>query len=838
MSIAPTQPSPLQAQSTALDQFNELYGAENDSSRYEMMQFETRATGPVVNLLNYLQISELIPARLTILMKNNLHDRSFVRACLNNLIFDLRDRGVIGPRCFEKLHTQLNAYSIDAVLKMLYSVLLYQKLEEEHRRNSNDPLFQFVSSEVYSERLTRLSSVNLDREIYALESNFQKRALAQMLAQLAAKQGVDEASRERIIALARGLASAPSPRMKQELLTLFNTPPDGLPYFEKLCLQEIGKALQSSPPERIVKHLYEILAVEHHLKQCERSVKVLNDSLETMPQNDLSALIAKCKQAYNGTVYLLSDYKNLPRCSSTRFHLLVGQIREQWICANQVMTRATGQLDHQFCSSLVQQAPTQYRLAAWPFRSNQLIDAFTPEQIAAIQSHARIEGITPADREANSRRTIAVIGCTWGGGHVEVSRSLASNLIGAGYHAETIDLPKVLVSEDPVRNAWLTRFFNLNWTTNDLWNGLAKIKAFSIMNFIRTKHNGAPNPQQHQRMLMQTLHELMKKNPSMVVTTYSAHNEVIFDACEILGIPCLHISTDVDTSVETRSTPRASPHMKMGIAFSDPQMLARIETVTRPEQRVIMGPPVRREFTLARTREDSLRFKQTWGIDSSKKVVVVTSGSNGDASDYPEILAQRYADLDRSEIPIHLVVLCGRNNQKFLDHLERNVAPNTNLPMTLKLAVPGEKMEELITMASEGGCLIGKAGGGTLFEATARGTRILIDHVPSGMFSGGLTQVLISIASWILDLFGYENQLLWEKINTAFGIRHGLADVIETKEEFLPKLDRMLQHDAPAVLPFPIENCRTVFRRTLESMLTASEADPENVRIRQQLLSA
>ncbi len=818
-------------QHVTLDDFNHLYGAENDLSRYENLKSDNRLTGPIVTLLNKLQIGELIPDRTAILIKNNLHDTPFIKASLSNLLFDLRNRHTLGENCFQKLHTQLDSNAFEKILASVYAVLLYSKLAEAHDQTTQDPTFRFQSSEDYSNRLIKLNPFEEEKEIQKLEKQFQKKALDQLLLNLGGDKKTAPTLATGRIALLTHLHQSSPAVFKEELIRHLETLSASTTAFEQLHIKELLMEARTTAPEQIISKLYTSLETEEHLKRCVCSIAQLNQTLQLSSRDELNASLAQCKSAYNGSIYLLRDFKNLPPIHSTRFHQQIGQMKTQWEKINTIMTRATGQQSHQFCSCQATLSPSQRGLEGWPYHSDSLIQ-LTPAEINAVHAPVPPTLIDPVSQQNNHEKTIAVIGCDWGGGHCEVTRGITKNLATLGYHIHTIDLPKVLISEDPVRNFFLTRWLGKDWTVSSLFNGLLREKANACIDFLRGFTLGAPDPEQHQRKLMLTLHQLLKSNPDMVITTYNIHNEVIFDACELLGIPCLHVSTDIDTTIETRTAPRESRHMKMTIAFDDPEMLQRIETTTRPDQRIIGGPPVRHEFTIPRTREDAIRFKQQWGIDANKKVVVIANGKNGTHSRYPEILAKRYANMTPQAIPIHLVVLCGYDNRPFLNKLEQDVLPRTSLPMSLFTSVPGEKMEELMTMAAYGGCMIGKGGGGTLFESTTRGTRMLIDNTASPVFFLGIIHAIISIFEWILRKFGFRDQLPWEEINTTFASDHQFGDSFRTEEEFLSKFEQLIAHNSPAPMPFIIRNCEEVLKQTVSSMLFNAATDLDMVRTR------
>lgn len=818
-----------------LDSFNQSYGAENDSSRYEQLKTDVRFPLKIIDLLNHLQIAELIPDRIAILVKNNLHDTSFVKATLGNLILDLKDKNIISENCAQKLHLNIQNGRFEIALTYLYTILIYSKIAELHAQNQPNPVFRFLSPENYSNRIIQLNEFQLDNEMKKLETEFQKKALGQLLLKLGAHDNSNQTlAAQRIQLFGTYLQKSPE-EFKQALINYVQSVIDQTPHLEKIYFKELLELIEKTPADKLNYKLYCQLATEEHLKRCVRSIKALNQSLSTMPHDRLRTEISKCKKAYNGTVYLLRDCKNLPSISSIRYHQIVGNMKSEWEKTNAIASSAIGHYTHMFCSCQATLSPTQNDLAEWPFHSNALTQ-FENSDIRSFNTTRPPDSVVlPVAYQANQKKSIAVIGCDWGGGHREATRGIAKHLAKTGYHVNTVDLPKVLESEDPVRNCFLTRWLNQDWTVGSVFNGLLKEKAYAFLNFLKSMGSGAPDPEQYQRKLLMTINQLLTSNPDMVITTYSADNELIFDACELLGIPCLHYSTDIDTSVETRTAPRESRHMKMAIAFDEPDMIQRIQTTTRPDQRVIGGPLVRPEFNIPRTAQDAIRFKQEKGIDANKKVVVISNGKNGTFSKYPELLAKKYANTNPQDVPIHLVILCGANNAKFMKHLQKNVQPYTNMPMSILSFVPGEDMEKYMTMAAHGGCLVGKAGGGTLFEAATRGTRLLIDNIRPHFLSQGLIHFFTTLLEWFLQFIGYEDQLPWEKINTDFAKKYHFADSFDSEDEFMTKLDQVLENNTPVQMPFHVQNCQQVLTQTVGSMMQAAETDLELHRIRQQL---
>jgi len=506
-----------------------------------------------------------------------------------------------------------------------------------------------------------------------------------------------------------------------------------------------------------------------------------------------------------------------------RFAALLGNMRTEWQLINNVFNRAHQTFSHHLCSCQVQAPASQNELAEWPFNSFPLIPLHPSPPVTAAQLQAR--GISQADFQENSKKTVAVIGCKWGGGHMEVTRGVCKNLASLGYHTVSVDLPETLMSEDIIRNSWITRWLGKDWSIATFFESLLKEKAFALINFLRWIgakffNMGAYSDTQF-KLVME---HLLKVKPDSVITTYSAHNEVLIKACEMLGIPCIHIATDIDNEIETRKHPPTFNLFKMALPFNTPDVVDPVKKTTSEAQRIFTGPPVKHEYTVPRTEEDILRLKQQWGIEINKKVVVVSNGKAGGFSPYPEILAKKYANTRSEDIPIHLVVLCGKDNSQFKRHLEQNVRNKTNLPMTVELFTP--KMEELMSMASHGGVLIGKGGGTTIYECLVRGTRILIDNVDPQFLFQDFKHFIITCMEMVLRKFGFKHQLPWEEANTKFAKKHGLADVLKNEKDFLPKLEQMLNNDNRPIHPnLELKNVETELPRHLRELLVKAEVD-------------
>lgn len=805
----------IEVQHPVLSAFNEEFGTESDLSRYENIRSNNRATSEEAFYLNQLQMDSYIPTRLALLLKNNLHDSPFITFTTRSILYTLNQQQKIGNACFNFLHEKVNAGDFLTVFKYLYILMLYSKIAEQHDAQVADPAFRFVSPARYSDKLIKCQTHVLQKEEQNLQEQFRKQFLRQSLTEIASRPNCPIRAQQEIFQLIATIDSSDYDQFRSKFL-IFLEKLQNAPELEAICWKEFQEILSPFTGKSFFEQTYLRLKTERYYKNCLARVVTLKQSLENTNNPDLQTISEQCKKAYNGCIYLLGDNKNMAACSPMRFAALTGKMRTELLMINNVFNRAQQQFSHRLCNCQVQTPSNQNELAEWPFNTHTLLNNIPPAPPVPMESVR-----DPSAYRGNQNNTIAIFGCEWGGGHKAIAGSAVNYLTAEGYHPVTINLPEVLISEDPIRNLFITRWLGKKWSVETLCNGLAAHKAYSITNLLRKYGESPPDPAQEERMLKLVLEHLLKINPQAVMITYNAHNETVIKACKILGIPCIHISSDIDTSVTTRSSPPDYDHFKMSIPFNEKKCIDPTLQVVRPDQRFVSGPPVRHEFTLPRTAADICQLKQKWGIGQDKKVIVMTNGANGSSSPFAiEELMKKYAHSRQEDIPIHLVVLCGKDNHNFKNYLEQQVMPNTKIPMHVELLIPPDKMEEALSMAAFGGGVVGKCGGGTLFECYVRGTRILVDNVKAGWFSQGYRHFFITLLSTILKKIGIPNQLPWEKINSQDAIEKGLADTFKEEKEFIPKLEQMLNNDGlPVRLDVEVKNFRTELMRNLHEMI-------------------
>lgn len=803
--------------------FNHEFGTGSDLSRYETIPSSKRVSSPEITYLNQLQMDSFIPSHIALLLKNNLNDTSFISNTTRSALYVLKQNNKIGEDCFKFLHAKLDVQDFLSVYKYLYVVMLYTKIAEVHNAQTIDSAFHFESPTCYSNKLIKTPAHIFVQEERNLQQQQRKQFMKSWLTQLSSSSNCPREAQQQIFTLINTVDNTDPKQFRSQFLFLLEKL-EATPELEKICWKELHSNLAPFQEREFFEQTYLRLKTESYYKYCLSRVTNLAQSLDLTVSHELAALSEKCKRAYNGCIYLFADSKNMPACSPIRFAALTGKMRTQWQSINNAISRAQQQYSHVFCACQAQSLPSQNQLATWPFNPPSLISLNPAQPITSEQilQQARISSI---EFQENQKKTIAVIGCKWGGGHMEIARGISTNLSSLGYHPVTVDLPEVLMSEDPIRNFFLTRWLGKDWSKGNLYVGLIKEKAYAIINMMRAaSFYFFPGTVSESKVKLIT-EELLKINPNAVIIDYAGDNEHVIRACEILGIPCLHVGADINNVVETRDKPPTYAHFKMALPFNVPEVVSSVENTITPDQRIFTGPPVKHEFTVPRSLEDIHRLKDEWSIDRNKKVVVVCNGLAGGFSALPELLANQYANTKVEDIPIHLVVLCGRDNIQFKQHLEQNIQLKTNLPMTIQLH--SSKMGELMAMASYGGVLIGKAGTTTIFEAIMRGNRLLIDNVSPSFFSQGFKHFVITCIDRMARLLGFQGEILWEKDNTDFTKKHALADSFDNNRDFLAKLEKILNNDnRPVKLNIELINVEKELPKHLKAMINKAEADP------------
>jgi len=494
--------------------------------------------------------------------------------------------------------------------------------------------------------------------------------------------------------------------------------------------------------------------------------------------NDPSA--EKCDKAYQTTIDLLKNHRS-KKLAPTRFSWIIGQARKEWAR----ISRIAG--NHKYCGCHSVDRPHN----EWPKDSQRLT------KIDQIAQH-------PDKR-------FALAGCDWGGGHRTGVRA-AGNIIAEKLNGEiyTIDIPNHILppSQDRVKNSILGKVGLFN-STSEFVNTLAAHKAIALTNFLRGAPS-APDLTLGGKKLPFILRSFLEVSPDFVITSYNLHNEPIITAAKLLGIPCLHIPTDIRGPVETRSEPRDYVHFKMGFAVNEVPDLMKAKVTN--EQAVLIGLPVRPQLLKqAQGLGEVAQLKKKWNVEPGKRVILIMGGENGLPSSVPSLLSKIYKDQDPN---IQVFVLCGRTE------ITKQGIESLKLPFVKALGFQGvEEMRELYAMASAGGFIISKSGGGTVAEALHMGVPMMIDAMPTPIFGFGFKHAVFGVLNWAAEKAGASRELPWETDNGEFMIERNMASRFHNEQEFQAQFHQWMERPVHQVYEYDGPNFSETLPKTVLEML-------------------
>lgn len=764
---------------------------------------ERLADSFTLKMINAFEIEGFIPPRMAILLKLNWEDKDFASALLSNIVAELRDgRKGISKKLADHMLSKIDKGNLTEVLYILSACMRCKEGEDLYSQDdivslSQPDLIKFIEDKEL------LQSRNfLEKKIRSLSDTFPnaKTLLTTLLKHL--RENNSAAFKAEYINFLKAVA-------KEQ--------PEGV---RKIAFEELKETVEKLQPGSFFISLSRILKTQEFYGQKLVEVVDLTRSLQGKTAAELEPFIERCQKAFQNTLYLLADFKNMPCGSMTAYCLQHGLIRQEWIKINALFERKR----HLFCdchavkdtkASTNPGEPRGGRHALWPLNQD-------PFVLVKRGKHHHVD----------AQEQVAVFGCNWGGGHKQTAINIAEICEDQGMHPVTVDIPDDLLVEQNKKKKVFG--FDIPWTTQDVFTKLLQTKAFAMINFLRwlTGMN-SPGPLPAEEVKLH-LRRMLLINPSVAITTIGALTEPVREAARLMGIPCLHMNTDVDRGCFTRSEPPKETDFKMGIAYEEAVMTPTVSTTERSEQIAVLGPPTKRVYDIERTpaQIEGLRreLEQELGIQlpAGKKLVIVSNGGFGAHSPYPELIMQKYKDKSAEEIPFVVVVLCGDKNEAYFNHVTKLAAHLPQGAMKACRLVQPETMEKLYRVASYGGCSIGKAGGLTVFELTKCGTRLIIDNIPStvSVFRGFFDN-FITIANWILRVvFRFPNTLPWEKINQDFVISQGLATSVTSSDEFYNAFERILAEREPVKMKTPIYKFSERLPQLITGMKARAQADP------------
>lgn len=251
----------------------------------------------------------------------------------------------------------------------------------------------------------------------------------------------------------------------------------------------------------------------------------------------------------------------------------------------------------------------------------------------------------------------------------------------------------------------------------DMYNHLLKIKpsysnvGMRVMNTLDVEKVAMPLLPKAVKNMEKTFRA---EKPDMIISVFGVVNTIAIEILKKMGwygkVPYVIWCTDL-----TRHFLKnwAVPEADLTIALHEEAKAQLMEYgVPEAKIRVLSGLPVNQKFL---ARQSKFEARQALGLDPTKFTVLISMGGMAVGATY--VFARQ---LVRSELPIQIVAVCGRN-ERLKERMER-LAARTDVPM--KVLGFTDQMPLLMDAADT---IVAKPGPGTIAEAIAKELPILVD---------------------------------------------------------------------------------------------------------------
>lgn len=211
---------------------------------------------------------------------------------------------------------------------------------------------------------------------------------------------------------------------------------------------------------------------------------------------------------------------------------------------------------------------------------------------------------------------------------------------------------------------------------------------------------------------MHTMLDIIKRvNPKVVVSTYPFAASIISKLKEqrIIDIPSITIITDY-----TNHSYWVHPYTDQYIVGSKQTKASLIASGVISDKIKCTGIPIMQKFTHSHPRE---QLAQKYSLNPNQFTVLVMGGGDG----FIGKGIKTFKALERLEVPIQIIIVCGRN-KKLQKQLSEELSDSKHKILLLGYC---ENVNELMAISN---LLISKPGGVTITEAMAMELPLLIYH--------------------------------------------------------------------------------------------------------------
>ncbi len=352
------------------------------------------------------------------------------------------------------------------------------------------------------------------------------------------------------------------------------------------------------------------------------------------------------------------------------------------------------------------------------FAKPSLCETFASTQIGAI--HRSVRKINSlAMHSLCPPKEVLFLECSCGGGHRRMVHSLAESLKRHALEKDSffpvsiseVDVPvQVTRPVDPVYTTlgWggpydTTWLYNFLLTKDYCWL-IEKLKAMS----------STPNEESQSEKQNLIRRAILAFGPDLLNLVYTFDGKDIDSVANQLGIPLLHVETDLDLNdwkeepispLFTAAVPSLRDLTMRGSLKLDPTRVREIGLAVGPD--IEKYPSSEEVQALRRERQEK------YGIAENAQIILVSNGRYALRNKLPDVLAQNYSN---TQSPIHVLIVCG-TNESYKIALEQEIIPSIRHPKAIKITALGEQtFNEMVLLMRICDRFVGKPGGLTCMD--------------------------------------------------------------------------------------------------------------------------
>ncbi|MCH9613660.1 MAG: Processive diacylglycerol beta-glucosyltransferase [Chlamydiia bacterium] len=332
------------------------------------------------------------------------------------------------------------------------------------------------------------------------------------------------------------------------------------------------------------------------------------------------------------------------------------------------------------------------------------------------------------DTDSSLRSRAVYLGtCPFGNGHNSVAESMTRYLQGPRSHIYFQDgVHNALASmEASYVNAF--RMVGVDVRDSAIYSWLVRMQWWGVLRIIIWLSGGVENEASKKKKIQLFLHELLMRDPDVLLTSYSRHIPHLVECQRELGVPYMSLGTDFDpTTPGFFPDGQYVPHYRHSL-WGDHPRTREIQHAhgLLDENTEVTGPVVRPAFHRTLTNAELRQEREENRINPDAQVVVVMNGLHG-AYATPEVLADQIGDRN-----IHVIICCGSNQEEY-HRLERKYRNHPKV--NVKGYLTGHRLNKLFSIAAQrrpdgrSGLYVGKLGGSTLAELMTKKVRVVADE--------------------------------------------------------------------------------------------------------------